>query len=190
MNTNSCTNRPRVKRKGVINYFKSLSPEIQGYFKKLEILLRDYPTEISLSYVFSLIEKARHMALYCGIIKKHHTNKELTDKAIQSYHIIRDDYKVKFKNIFSDDIEPGALGKLEAAEKIRDKIMHGKKTTDSEKLQAIKDALEFSHLFNEQIYQKAAFRPFGSLKGFKGARKSLGIDTSKWILKGLGFNLN
>ena len=190
MEINQRNNNTAIRKRGVINYFKTLPNELKDYFQKLENLLQDYPADISLSHIFALIEKAMHMALYCGIIKMHSADKDLTDKAIQSYYVTRDDYKSKFELLFGEKISPGALTKLEDAEKIRDKIMHGKKTTDSDKFKAIKNALEFSQEFNEQIFRKASFKPFGKLQGFKGAKKPLGKSTSRLILKGLGFNLN
>jgi len=38
---------------------------------------------------------------------------------------------------------------------------------------------------NEFVFQIAGFKPFGSLKGFKGRAEPLDKATTKWLLKGM-----
>jgi len=178
-----------IRKGGVINYYSTLPPEVRSYFSDLPKLLSNFSSSTALIYVFAMIEKAMNMTLYCGIIKLHSTESNLTRNAIEKYHVTRDNYKKKFELLFGIEIDLTALTNLENSEKVRDKIMLGNPSNDQERFKAIKEALEFSVLFNDQVYNKAGFRPFGSLQGFKGAKKPLKVDTTRLILKGLGFNI-
>ena len=78
----------------------------------------------------------------------------------------------------------------ERAEEIRDKVMHGKTTTDKEKREALASIIEYAERFNALVSGIAAFRPFGDLRGFKGRGQSLDKSTSRWLLKGMGFPIS
>jgi hypothetical protein len=51
------------------------------------------------------------------------------------------------------------------------------------------DVIEYAEALNEDIEEIAGFSPFGDLRGFKGRAEPLDNSTSRWLLKGLGFNI-
>lgn len=50
------------------------------------------------------------------------------------------------------------------------------------------DILDYATGFNDFVYGIAGLRPFGQLKGFKGRAASLEKSTSRWVLRGVGFD--
>ena len=80
--------------------------------------------------------------------------------------------------------------KLREAEKVRDKIVHGKSINNPNMRDAIYDVLEYATLLNEHLEEKAGFKPFGDLRGFKGRGTPLDANTTRWLLKGMGFTLS
>jgi hypothetical protein len=67
--------------------------------------------------------------------------------------------------------------------------MHGKAATDDDKRNAIAHVLQYAQEVNTLLCPAWRPKPFGNLRGFKGRGKSLDVATSRWILKGMGFNI-
>jgi len=179
--------RETKSRRGVLDRFEQSSSEVREYFEHLPGLMQNFPWDISLSYMFSRVELAHNMALYCGVVKVHRANAHIARSAIESYHMTREDFKHKFGAVFGTPI-PGLIsGKLTEAENIRDRVMHGKTASDDAKRKAVVAILEYAEQFNALVQSLAGFRPFGSLRGFKGRAQPLDESTTRWMLKGMGF---
>jgi len=171
--------------KGIIARFKQAPKEIQDYFFPSIELIEKYPWQVSLAYMFSCIEMAHNMALYCGVVKLHRAHGEVTWSAINSLHINRQGYRDLYKTIFGKPLKKEIIRKITEAEKIRDNVMHGKDVTQSEMRTAVLRLIEYSELFNEFTSQLADFKPIGNLKGFKGRAEPLNKSTTMWLLKGM-----
>jgi len=140
--------------------------------------------------MFERIERAQTMTLYCGIMRKYRIDSDLAYKAIQLQHITRGAFQGYFKSVFGKDIPKDIVEKLEIAQKVRDKVMHGKNVKPSEMRNAIGDIIEFAEMYNAFIYNEAGFKPFGRLQGVLGGLSGkLDKQSSRLILKGLGFDL-
>jgi hypothetical protein len=63
----------------------------------------------------------------------------------------------------------------------------GKRVSEADKRRAVVALLDYAEAFNCEVYDLCGFRPFGPLRGFKGAVASLDKRTSRWILAGIGF---
>ena len=173
--------------KSILRRYERAPPEVQFYFDALPSLVRDYSLDVCLSYLFGRIELAHNMALYCGVVKLHKVDAPLARKAIDSHHISRDEFKALFATIFGKRIGRPILDEIEAASKVRDKVLHGKSYTEAELRGAVVDVIDYATKFNDLVFGIAGFKPFGSLKGFKGRAKSLEKSTSRWVLRGVGF---
>ncbi len=172
--------------KQVLNHFQSLPSEVQGYFPSFNDLVKDYPLEVSVSYVFARVEAAKHSAIYCGIVKIHWTDSALTREMIDKDHMSRGRFRDLFKIVFGKPLKKDLEDKLSGAEEIRDKIAHGKKWKNEDARKALNDILDFAADFNAFVEQTAGFKPFGDLRGFKGRGESLSKETTRWVLRGMG----
>lgn len=159
------------------------------YFPDLPGLLKDYPLDVSISYLFGMVELAQNNSLYCGMVKLHHVDKDLARKAVDLHPIYRADFRQFYEAIFGKKPKATTFEKLEEAEAIRDRIVHGKQASERDKRKAIVDIIEFAERFNDDVYAIAEFQPFGDLRGFKGRGQPLHKSTSRWVLKGIGFKL-
>lgn len=95
-----------------------------------------------------------------------------------------------FKHVFGKPIEGSVRGSLKEAEKVRDKVMHGKRPLDINIRMAIVQVLEFAQSYNKFVNDIAGFKPFGDLRGIKGRAAALDKSTTRWVLKGMGFSLS
>ena len=177
-------------RIGVKTHYDARPTAVREYFAHLPGLIADFPLDICISYSFSQIELAHNMTLYCGVVKKHRASRTIARSAIDAHHMTRPEFKERFEVVFGASIPEVVLDPLTQAELIRDKIMHGKNTLEREKREAIYNVLNYAELFNDELFTLAGFRPFGSLKGFKGRARSLDRATTRWVLKGMGFNVS
>ncbi len=174
--------------KGVISHFNKAPNEVRDYFPDFTQLVEKYPWEVSVSYFFSRVEQAKHMTIYCGIVKLHWCDSALTRKMVNEEHMSRGRFKTLFKTVFGKNISESILRKLESGESVRDKIAHGKSWTQKEVRGGLVSSIDFSIEFNDFVQNIAGFRPFGNLKGFKGRAESLPKSTTKWVLQGMGIN--
>ncbi len=172
--------------RGMLNEFKKLPEDNRNYLKYFPSLAKDYPWDVSIAHLYSRVELAQNMTIYCGVVKRHRVDTELAWKAVDNQHMKRDGFREIFESVFSKPVPRSASAHLTHAEKIRDKILHGKSVTGADKREAVYDIL-YSKEFNDALQSIEGFRPFGSLQGFKGRGKALDKATSRWVLKGIGF---
>ena len=176
--------------KQVKRLHSALAPTIQRYVEHFpKLITADLPFEVAVAYLFQRVERAHRKALYCGIVKTHAANSELTDKIIQREYLTRESFDRLFLTIFKAPIPDPIKKLLTDAEEIRDIAMHGRETDDPALRKAIKDVLEYLEQFNAHMKATAGFEPCGDLRGFKGRLENLDAETTKWILKGLGFSI-
>ena len=181
---------PAKNRKQILNKFDDLPKDVQDYFKPLREIIEDFPLDIAISHMFSRVERAHTMTLYCGATKCHRVNKDLALKAVSGVYMTREKFGKLYKEIFGKELSPKVAGKIEDAKQVRDNILHGKPNAIvHERLErkAICDILEYAEAFNEEVNVVAEFKPFGSLRGFKGRAKAHSPETSRLILRGIGF---
>lgn len=179
-------------RPGLRNLFDRLDNDLQAYFDEFRALVdSDFSLEVVLAYVFMRLEQGQHMALYCGARKLHKTDAELTWRALDSQHMIREGFHKYFEAIFGGALPQDVREIITPAEKIRDRLMHGKGLDLAQIREAICRTLQYAHqinLFLDQI--NAGFRPFcGDLRGFTGRLEAMDKSTSRWVLKGMGFQI-
>ena len=174
--------------RGMVAEFNKLPDEVKHYFEHFSSLAQNYPWDVVIAYLFSRVELAQNMTIYCGIVKCHKVDSEIAKNAVNSQHMTRQGFKDLYKSIFGKNIPREISGKLDHAEDVRDKILHGKQVTEVDKRRAVYDLLLYAKSFNAKLDEIAGFKPFGSLKGFKGRGQSLDKATSRWVVKGIGFS--
>lgn len=178
----------QIKSKaGLKKAFSCCSKDVHEYFEHIPKLLQNFPMDVCLAYVFSRLELGQNMALYCGAVRIHKANAEVTRNAVIVQHMTREAFALLYKTVLDVDLPQAAYNDLQSAEKTRDQIMHGKGATDDKTRNAIARVLEFAEEVNSQLDTKHGFKPFGKLKGFAGRTKKLDKRTSRFLLKGMGF---
>ena len=180
----------RIKSKnGLKKAYKNCSKEVREYFRHIPKLLNSYPMDVCLAYVFSRLELGQNMALYCGIVSIHRANSEMSKNVISTHHMTRESFVELYETVFGFELPKTAHKDLKEAEKTRDAIMHGKKATDDTIRNAIARVLEYAEEINRQLDKECGLRPFGKLQGFSGRAKKLDKRTTRFMLKGMGFNI-
>ena len=170
----------------VRKYYESMPEHVRWHFPHLpDVVNNDLPLEIALAYVFLKIELAWNRALYGGLVKIHRADSTFVQRVMDKQHLTRENFQVLFDCVFGK--KPDAQGKIEGAEKIRDRVIHGKKTDAAQLREAIGDALDYSKHLHAQISELAGFTPFGDMRGFSTKITPLDKSTSKWLMRGMGF---
>ena len=176
--------------KGLLKKFKGCSPAVQDYFSGLGGLLNDqYIYEIAIAFLFLRTEKAHHRALYGGAVRLRRAEKDVTMRVVNAQHLSHDQFLILFHNIFGHELSKSTIAHLNRARKVRNKVVHGKSVADAEMRKAIVEILEYAEAMNREMESEGSFKPFGDMRGFKGRGQSLDAETTKWLLKGLGFTV-
>lgn len=175
---------------GLSKFYAKAPAEIQGYFWELPRLLEHgFSLDLLLAYMFSRVEFAHVRSLYCGAVKLHKVDSGLARRAVQQTHMTRDGFREKYAVIYGQEIPASTAKLITIAEAVRDSILHGKSANDDQKRNAIAHVIEYAKEFNQEMPKLGGPPPFGDLRGFKGAAQGLSKETSRWVLKGMGFQL-
>ncbi len=177
---------PIPRTAGILKLFEALPESLRAYLSHFPSLATDYPWDVSISYLFAQVELAQNMTVYGAVVKLHRVNSTIARSTVDNHHMTRTRFRELYKITMGKDISQAAVAKAKEAEKIRDRILHGKTVSDSDKRKAVVSILEYANRLNEQVFLDAGFRPFGSMQGFKGRATSLDKSTSKWVLTGMG----
>ncbi len=177
----------------ILKKFESLPEEIQGHFEHFRALLaKDLPLDVLITYLFSRVEAAQHMTIYCGVVKRHKVDASLAWKATLAHRMTRSDFREFYATIFAKGLSHETADKIRKAQTTRDQIVHdkgrlyGRTVSGSDKTQAVVDVLDYAVALDDEVSEVARFRPFRPLRGFKGRAKSLDKATSFLILQGIG----
>jgi hypothetical protein len=152
----------------------------------LPSLIENYDWDVAIAYQFIRVETAQNRTIYGGVVKLHRAEASIADSMLYSLHITRASFLTLIETIFGAPLPTTVVEKLKFAEKVRDKNVHGKGISDPDARQALVDVLEYATDFNAFIEGIGGFRPFGDMRGFKGATQPLEKSTTRWLLKGLG----
>lgn len=174
-------------RSGILAKFRAYPMEFQNYFGEFERLVEaKFSWDVVISYLFAKVETAQTALIHAAVVKIHKVDTRVARGAIDRFHMTRETFRAIYRTVLDKPIEPAIVSYAKSAEKIRDKILHGKKVNEADKRQAVIDVLDYASHLNEQTYTDGGFRPFGSLQGFKGRAKPLDKNISRWVLMGMG----
>lgn len=174
--------------RGVVNRYRTSPEEVQGYFKSLPDLIQGFDWEVSLGFMFIQVEKALNTMLYCGARKIHRANAEIAYRFVDQHHMTRKEFRRLFKNVFGAAIPANIVATLNEAEKVRDKVIHGKAATGADQRRAIVHLLAYAEEMNSLVEGLAGCKPFTTdLRGFAGRGDVLDPSTTAWLMRGLGF---
>jgi len=177
--------------RGVRKRFHEAPNEVTDYFEPIPEMIEKYPWEVSIAYAFSLLEKSHNRSLYAGSVKLHRADPAVAQSFVDQQHMTRASFQVLFKNVFGHSIPEDLVDLLKIAEKVRDKIIHGKKANDKEKRMALVAVLAYAEGLDAFINQRASFRPFTlDMRGYTGRRVALDKSTTAWLMRGLRFGGN
>ena len=179
-----------AQRRTLTDQFDSCPEEIRAYFSDLPRLLDSFPLDVSISYLFSQIERAHNATLCAGAVKVHKANRNVARAVVGAQHMTTEGFQEQFETVFDKPIPDEVKQELEAAEIVQDKILNGQRTQEKEKREAIAHALDYAQGLNRFVNGLAKFKPFGDQKGSNGCAESLGKSTTRWMLKGMGFSLS
>ena len=87
-----------------------------------------YPLDVPLAYMFSRLEQAHRMTLYCGIVKLHKADGMLVRQSLNDFDLTRKGFREMMPIVFGKKA-PQCMERLKKAEEVRDKVLHGKEAT-------------------------------------------------------------
>jgi len=173
--------------KGLKQIFDGLDNDVRINLAKLEPLLSDGNNyEIALAYCFMKLEEGHHRALKCGLVRIHDCDSSKVDSELEKQHFTADKFESVFRNVFSSQIPANARNNLSNAQSIRNKLIHGKSTTNPKRREAIFYALQYMSELGQFVKAKTGKNPYGDMRGLAGKKKRLPPKSTIWMLKGFG----
>lgn len=173
--------------RGLKAVYDGLDLDVKNYLSKLEPFLDDGKNyEIALAYCFMKLEEGHHRALKCGLVRIYDCASAKVDTELEKQHFTVETYASVFKNVFAKSIPDTAKENLSKAQEIRNKLIHGKTTTDPKRREAIYYALEYMSELGEFVKSQTGKNPYGDLRGLAGKKKLLSDKSTIWMLKGFG----
>ena len=146
---------------GMIAVYNALPQPLQEYSLHFPKLVEEFSHEVALSCLFAQIEPAHNMTIYCGVVKCHGVDADVARNTVNAHHMTRERFRELYRLIMDNKrIEAAALDKAISAEKVRDKILHGKQVQDADKRKAIVNSLNTRHNLTSKF---SGTRVFGLL---------------------------
>jgi len=178
---------PAKSYKGLRAQYDALPLQVKSYLQHLDSLLDGSDKyEIALAYSFMKLEEGHHRALKCGLVRLHKCNSQRADDALETQYFTRRYMREVFNNVIGKKIPKSCSDHLTAAEKVRDKQIHGKNVQASELRQGISSALSYISELGDFVEQRTGKNPFGDLRGLAGKVQLLDEITSYWVCRGVG----
>ena len=165
--------------------FAALPEEVRTHLRELQPLLDAADLDLSLAYLFMIVEQGRYRAMKCILVRNLKCMTSLVDDELKARAFSRKSFRASMKSLIGVDISTGDYRAIERAEGIRDTIFHGRDASAAEKRQAISDCLKFIEVFGNKLKTKTGKNPFATLKGLTSRIKPLDRSQSNWILKGV-----
>src|SRR5690606_30746396 len=107
--------------------------EVRVHFQHAPKLIEgEFPYEVMLAYAFLKIEQAQNRALYGGVVKVHRGNREFVQRVMNFQHLTRENFVSIYKNVFGAALSKATASKLDEAENVRDRVIHGKTVDNNE----------------------------------------------------------
>jgi len=175
--------------RGVRNRYQSSPDRVRSYFSEIPSLLENYSWEVSIAYAFLRLEQAHNYCLYAGVRRLHRAEATVASRFVDKHHLTRKGFQRLFKNVFGEALPAILVELIKDAEKVRDKVIHGKSSTASDHRKALISLLEYAIGLNKYIMDRAGFSPFVTdRRGLTGRGEALDRSTTSWLMRGLGFN--
>jgi hypothetical protein len=175
------------------NLIAGQTPGFRNYLNRLEPLLSGANANLpaALAYEFHLTETAHYRTLYGLLVRLHNANAELAKKIVNAQRMTRQDFRDRFKDLFGAEMPTAIVAKVQAAETVRDDMVHGRSAKDAELWTAIQSLTGYAIDLNALVKNKANFEPFGDMRGLVGRKgaSALKKGTTRWMLKGMGFDI-
>jgi hypothetical protein len=172
----------------VLNEFGKCDRGVQNYFWMLsDLLLKVSKPGPALAYCFQQIEAGHRVTLYALLLRKYRTKSDLSWKAVDRLDITRKNFPEFYKKLAGKSFDQNLRDMIGPAEKVRDRIIHGKEVSDVDVLAAITVCLRYAEAVNKDCKAVAGFAPFGDLRGVTSSKvPKLDPDISRLVIKGLG----
>jgi hypothetical protein len=173
--------------KQVRTRYEALPDEIRGYLDEYPKLLENFSWKVTVGYVFTQVEIAHRVALYCGVVKLHRVDADLAWTAVDSWDMKRKEFAKLFEEVYGTKLENDLEKLLREAEAVRDRNIHGKTVLEPDQRLCQVRVLDYLEGFRDLVRSANVASPFDDLRGFKGAGQPLEARTSRLVLRGLGF---
>jgi len=183
--------RSRRRYLDVRERLERASQAVQRFFHHVHKLLQpEIPLSVSLVYAFALAEAAHRFALYIGVVKRFNVNATIAWEAILRTRIGRDDLPRLFGAVLGVPLPHASITLWNGIASVRNRVAHGKSVDTAQQRTALLETIRYAEEFNAYVNAAGAGEPFGGkFRGrLGGRRRRLNEETSRLVLKGLGFS--
>jgi len=167
-------------------------PDLKHTFEHIEDIVNKIGSlpAIALAYCFSQIENGHRRLLYAGIVRKYRLDPELTWQFVLEHDVSRKAFPELYKAVFGHNFPSNVGEKLKPAEKIRDKMIHGKTPAIKEMWGAVLCCFDYCQDVNKHLNANEGFSGFGRMQGITGmkGKPTLPKNVSRLALVGLGLS--
>ena len=136
---------------GVVARIDASSEEVKSFFDPISELIEHYRWEVSIGYMFTRVEQAHNHLLRGAAVKIHGVNGSTANRFVDGQHITRKEFSRLYKNVVGGSVPARAAKFLSEAEKIRDRVVHGKRVVEKDQRTAIIYIVEYAEGINAEL---------------------------------------
>lgn len=174
--------------KQLLKQYHALPARVQECCYELPGLVEGFTFDVSVAYIFQVIEGLRRYTLYSLLVRNFNLDPVVVWASIDRLPVQDKEFWQYFQIALKFDVSNDLKVSLEDAKSTRNKAMHGQHFSEADARKCISHCLTFLERFSELVSKRAGFEPCGSQKGIlstgKG-KKRLDATTTEWVLKGM-----
>jgi hypothetical protein len=176
-------------KQSVIDVFNNSTARTQEHFRHVPSLIQQYQPSVALGYVFDRTAEAHNAIIVAGLVVKHRAYRDVAREIASFQECTWDEFHYEFQTVFGSVIPETASDPYIFANEMRRALMSGKRVSSKDQCAVIENVLRYADAFDAFVWADARLHPFSDLSKVKSRGAALDKESTRWVLKGMGFPL-
>ncbi len=176
-----------ASKQSVIDVFNGTTARTQEHFRYVLSLIEQYKPEVALGYMFDRVAQSHNQLIVAGLVLKHKAHRDVAREVAAFHECTWDEFHYEYQTVFGAVIPEAAADLYIAANEQRRAFMSGKRVSSKDQSIVVENLLKYADAFDEAVWADARLHPFSDLSKTKPRGSSLDKDSTRWVLKGMGF---
>lgn len=174
-------------KQGVIDAFNASSARTKEYYAIVPGLIEHHKPDVALAYVFDRAAAAHNATIVAGLVVKHRAHRDVAREIASFQECAWDEFHYEYQTVFGSVIPESVSAIYGEANEVRRHFLSGKRVSSKDLCATVSQMLKYSDELDAFVYSDARIHPFSDLSKTKSRGAALDKNSTRWVLKGMGF---
>lgn len=171
----------------VIDVFNASSKRTQEYFRHVPNLIEQFVPEVAVGYVFDRTAAAHNGVIVAGLVVKHKAHRDVAREIAVFQECAWEEFHYEYQTVFGNVIPEAISQQYIYANEKRRALLAGKRVSSKDQCEVIEVILQYADTLDEFVAKNSRLHPFSDLSKAKPRGNALDKESTRWVLKGMGF---